>query len=41
MEGDVTEEDEDDEENIRFATLEFRFKSKETVCNYKSVMPSM
>ena len=43
-EGDVTEEDEDDEDGICFATLENRFENKETVCNwvnYKSVMPSM
>ena len=32
-EGDVTEEDEDDEEGIRFETLESRFENKETVSN--------
>ena len=32
-EGDVTEEDEDDEDGIRFATLESRFENKETVLN--------
>ena len=31
MEGDVTEEDEDDEDGIRFVTLESRFENKETV----------
>ena len=30
-EGDVTEEDEDDEDGIRFVTLESRFENKETV----------
>ena len=43
-EGDVTKEDEDDEDGISFATLESRFENKETFCNwinYKSVMPSM
>ena len=33
-EGDVTEEDEDDEDGIRFVTLESRFKNKETVLNW-------
>ena len=32
-EGDVTEEDEDDEDGIRFLTLESRFENKETVLN--------
>ena len=32
-EGDVTEEDEDDEDGIRFVTLESRFEKKETVLN--------
>ena len=32
-EGDVTEEDEDDEDSISFATLESRFENKETVFN--------
>ena len=32
-EGDVTEEDEDDEDGIRFVPLESRFESKETVLN--------
>ena len=36
-EGDVTEEDEDDEDGIRFVTLEFRFKSKETVLNWLTI----
>ena len=43
-EGDVTEEDEYDEDGIRFVTLESRFENKETVLklvNYKSAMPSM
>ena len=30
-EGDVTEEDKDDEDGIRFVTLESRFENKETV----------
>ena len=30
-EGDVTEEDEDDEDGIRFVSLESRFENKETV----------
>ena len=34
MEGDVTEEDEDDEDVIRFVTLESRFENKETVLNW-------
>ena len=33
-EGDVTAEDEDDEDGIRFATLESRFESKEIVFNW-------
>ena len=33
-EGDVTEEDEDDEDGIRFVTLESRFENKETVLNW-------
>ena len=32
--GDVTEEDEDDEDGIRFVTLESRFENKETVLNW-------
>ena len=36
-EGDVTEEDEDDEDAIRFVTLESRFESKETVLNWKTI----
>ena len=40
MEGDVTEEDEHDEDGIRFVTLESRFENKETV-NYESAMLSM
>ena len=32
-EGDVTEEDQDDENGIRFVTLESRFENKETVLN--------
>ena len=32
--GDLTEEDEDDEDGIRFVTLESRFESKETVLNW-------
>ena len=34
MEGDVTEEDEDDEDGINFVTLESRFESKGTVLNW-------
>ena len=30
-EGDLTEEEEDDEDGIRFVTLESRFENKETV----------
>ena len=40
----MTEEDGDDEDGIRFVTLESRFKNKETVLklvNYTSDMPSM
>ena len=33
-EGNVREEDEDDEDGIRFVTLESRFQSKETVLNW-------
>ena len=33
-EGDVTEEDKDDEDGIRFVTLESRFENKETVLNW-------
>ena len=33
-EGDVTEEDEDAEDGIRFVTFESRFESKETVLNW-------
>ena len=33
-EGDVTEEDEDDEDGIRFVTLESRFENKETVLKW-------
>ena len=33
-EGDVTEEDEDDEDCIRFVTLESQFENKETVLNW-------
>ena len=33
-EGDVTEEDEDEEDGIRFVTLESRFENKETVLNW-------
>ena len=33
-EGDVTEEDEYDEDGVRFVTLESRFESKETVLNW-------
>ena len=36
-EGDVTEEDEDDEDGIRFVTLEFRFESKEAVLNWLTI----
>ena len=32
-EGDLTEEDEDDEDGIRFVTLESRFQNKEPVLN--------
>ena len=37
MEGDVTEEDEDDEDSIRFVTLEPRFENKETVLNWLTI----
>ena len=33
-EGDVTEEEEDDEDGIHFVTLESRFENKETVLNW-------
>ena len=33
-EGDVTKEDEDDKDGIRFVTLESWFESKETVLNW-------
>ena len=33
-EEDVTEEDEDDEDGIRFVTLESLFENKETVLNW-------
>ena len=33
-EGDVTEEDVNDEDGIRFVTLESRFENKETVLNW-------
>ena len=33
-EGDVTEEEEEDEDGIRFVSLESRFESKETVLNW-------
>ena len=33
-EGDVTEEDGDDEDGIRFVILESRFENKETVLNW-------
>ena len=36
-EGDVTEEDEDDEDGIRFATLESQFENKETVLNWLTI----
>ena len=34
MEGDVTEEDGDDEDGIRFVTLEALFENRETVLNW-------
>ena len=34
MEGDVTEEDENDEDGIRFVALKSGFESKETVLNW-------
>ena len=43
-EGDVKEEDEGNEDGIRFVTLESRLENKETVLNcvnYKSVVPSI
>ena len=36
-EGDVTEEDEDDEDGIRFVTLESRFENKKTVLNWLTI----
>ena len=36
-EGDVTEEDENDEDGIRFVTLESRFEKKETVLNWLTI----
>ena len=33
-EGDVTKEDEDDEDGIYFVAVESRFESKETVLNW-------
>ena len=33
-EGDVTEEDEDDEDGVCFVTLQSRFENKETVLNW-------
>ena len=42
-EGDVTEEDEDDEDGISFVTLESGFESENSLklVNYKSAMPFM
>ena len=43
-EGGVTEEDEDEEDSIRFVTLESRFEKQGNslkLVNYKSAMPSM
>jgi len=34
VEGNVAEKDEDNQDGIRFATLKFRFKNKETVINW-------
>ena len=42
--GDVTEEDEDDEDGIRFVTLDSWFENSGNslkLVNYKSAMPSM
>ena len=36
-EGDVTEEDEDNEDGIRFVTPEFRFENKDTVLNWLTI----
>ena len=36
-EGDVTEEDEDDEDGIRFVNLESLFENKETVLNWLTI----
>ena len=36
-EGDVTEEDEDDEDGVRFVTLESRFENKEAVLNWLTI----
>ena len=33
-EGDVTEEDEDDKDGVRFVTLESRFENKGTALNW-------
>ena len=42
MEGDVTEEDEDNEDGTRFVTLESRKQGNSLkLVNYKSAMPSM
>ena len=35
--GDVTEEDKDDEDGIRFVTLESLFENKETVLNWLTI----
>ena len=39
-EGDVTEQDEDDEDGTRFVTLESRLENKETVLNWLTINPS-
>ena len=36
-EGDVTEEDEDDEDDIRFVTLESQFENKEKVLGLNNI----
>ena len=36
-EGYVTEEDQDDEDGIRFVTLQSQFESKETVLNWLTI----
>lgn len=33
----MTEEDEDDKDDIRIATLESQFENKETVCNWSTI----